>query len=139
MVGDFPNLGEVWYNHKSIANILSLADVRKVCRVTMDTANEPALHVHRLDGSVMTFTEHPSGLYVYKGNPTNASVAGYTMISTVARQKELFSRREVASADQARDLYHKLGRPSEAVFTEILKSNFIRNCPVTPSDAKRAL
>jgi hypothetical protein len=27
MVGDFPNLGEVWYNNQSIANILSLADV----------------------------------------------------------------------------------------------------------------
>ncbi|KAI2513612.1 hypothetical protein MHU86_752 [Fragilaria crotonensis] len=35
MVGDFPNLGEVWYNKASIANILSLAEVRKVCRVTM--------------------------------------------------------------------------------------------------------
>ena len=46
MVGDFPNLGEVWYNRNSIANILSLADVRKVCRVTMDTSAEPALIVH---------------------------------------------------------------------------------------------
>jgi Zinc knuckle len=27
-VGDFPNLGEVWFNRDSIANILSLADVR---------------------------------------------------------------------------------------------------------------
>ena len=40
MVGDFPNLGEVWYNHNSIANILSLSDVRKVCRVTMDSDDE---------------------------------------------------------------------------------------------------
>jgi hypothetical protein len=27
MLGNFPNLGEVWYNDQSIANILSLADV----------------------------------------------------------------------------------------------------------------
>jgi hypothetical protein len=69
MVGDFPNLGEVWFNPSSIANILSLADVRKVCRVTMDTSHEPALFVHRLDGSVMKFAEHASGLYIYKCNP----------------------------------------------------------------------
>jgi hypothetical protein len=31
MIGEFPNLGKVWYNHESIANILSLAEVRKVC------------------------------------------------------------------------------------------------------------
>ena len=35
MVGDFPNLGKVWYNEASIANILSLGDVTKVCTVTM--------------------------------------------------------------------------------------------------------
>ena len=29
MVGDLPNFGTVWYNDKSLANILSLSDVRK--------------------------------------------------------------------------------------------------------------
>jgi hypothetical protein len=70
LVGDFPNLGEVWFNDNSIANILSLADVRKVCRVTMDTADEPAMTIHRLDGSTMKFREHNCGLYVY--DPSNA-------------------------------------------------------------------
>ena len=55
LIGDFPNLGPVWYNSESLANILSLSDVRKVCRVTMDTGKESALCVHRLDGSVMKF------------------------------------------------------------------------------------
>lgn len=64
-IGDFPNLGPVWYNQESIANILSLADVHKVCRITMDTANAAEFRVHRLDGSVMVFNEHPSGLYVF--------------------------------------------------------------------------
>jgi hypothetical protein len=51
----------------------------------------------------------------------------------------LFSRREVKAADQARDLYRKIGRPAEAEFVELLRRNAIRNCPVTPSDAQRAL
>jgi hypothetical protein len=92
MIGDFPNLDEVSVNEDSIANILLLAEVRKVCRVTTDSAAEPALHAHRLNGSVMTFAEHESGLYVYKPNFTNANVVGYSLLSTVAAQKKLFSR-----------------------------------------------
>jgi hypothetical protein len=52
----------MWYNNKSIANILLLADIRKVCRVTMDSDDKPApLLVHRLDGLVMKLKEHESG------------------------------------------------------------------------------
>ena len=139
LVGDFPNLGEVWYNSESMANILSLAEVRKVCRVTMDSSSEPAMIVHRLDGSMMKFVEHASGLYIYKCNTTNAPVAGYTMVSTVAEQKKLFTKREIKSANVARDLYRKIGRPAEAEFQDILARSLIRDCPVTPADAKRAL
>jgi len=87
MIGDFPNLGEVWFNKDLIANILSLAKVCKVCQVTMDTNNEPAMHVHRLDGSVMIFIEHESGLYIYNPNITNECINVYSMLSTVAAQK----------------------------------------------------
>ena len=96
--------------------------------------------MHRLDGTVMKFLEHPSGLYVFScNNDTNDSVTGYTMLSTVAEQKKLFSRREIQSANAARDLYRKIGRPAEAEFQSILRNNLIRNCPVTPDNAKRAL
>ncbi len=142
MIGDFNNLGIVWYNPSSIANILSLADVRKVCRVTLDTSDEPSICVHRLDGSIMKFAEHASGLCVYDSSTrpkrqTRASVNAYTMVSTVAEQKKLFSRQQVAAADLARDLYRKIGRPGEAEFYLILTKNLIRNCPVTPDDARR--
>ena len=140
MVGDFPNLGEVWYNSNSIANILSLADVRKVCRVTMDSLVDPSMHVHRLDGSVMRFVEHESGQYVYAPvNTVSANVHAYTMVSTVAEHKKMFSPRAIKAADAARALYRRIGRPSKADFQRILRNNLIRNCPVTPDDAKRAL
>jgi hypothetical protein len=138
LVGEFPNLGEVWFNGASIANILSLAEVCKVCRVTMDTSTEPAIVVHRVDGTVMKFVEHPSGLYIYKRNPTNASATGYSFVSTVAAQKAMFSRREIKAADVARELYRKIGRPAETEFQRILKQHLIMNCPVTPEDATRA-
>ena len=61
------------------------------------------------------------------------------MVSTVAEQKKLFIPRQVRNADAARDLYRLLGRPSEADFQRILKNNLLHNCPVTPTDAVRAL
>ena len=72
LVGEFGNLGaDVWYNPNSIANILSLADVRKICRVILDTSAEPALCVHCPDGSVIKFVEHNSGPYVYDSTTTH--------------------------------------------------------------------
>ena len=140
MKGVFRNLGPVWYNPDSIANILSLADVRKVCRVTLDTDLEPTMCVHRKDGSIMRFREHSTGLYVFDSadNHTNEPVSAYTLVSTVANNKKMFTRREIEAADAARDLYRKIGRPSESDFLHILSTNLIRNCPVTVDDAKRA-
>jgi hypothetical protein len=132
-------LGKLWYNPHSITNILSLADVQKISCVTMDSSSEPSLKVHQLDGSVMKFIEHDSGLYIYDSNVTNDPVAGHSLLSTVVEQKKMFSRGEIKDADTARDLYHKIGRPDEAEFQTILRRNLIRICPVTPADAKRAL
>ena len=44
-VGMFLKLGEVWYNPNSIANILSLADVCRVRRVTMDSDAPSSRHL----------------------------------------------------------------------------------------------
>ena len=43
MVGSIKEYGEVWYNTESLANILSLAQVRLRCRVTMDTSVEACM------------------------------------------------------------------------------------------------
>jgi hypothetical protein len=142
MKGVFRNLGPVWFNRNSIANILSLADVRKVCRVTLDTMVDPVMRVHRRDGSIMEFTEHETGLYVFDSassdNSNSNQFSAYTLVSTVANNKKMFTKREIENADAARALYRKIGRPSEADFFTLLSKNMIRNCPVTIDDAKRA-
>jgi hypothetical protein len=114
-IGDFPNLGEVWFNENSIANILSLADVCTVCRVTMDSHRAKSINVHRKDGSIMVFHEHPSGLYVYDSN-AKTHVSAYTLVNTVAQHKTMFTPRQIQAANAARDLYRMIGRPSEPAF-----------------------
>jgi hypothetical protein len=144
-LGTVTNFGDVWFNTDSLANILSMAAVRKVCRITMDTSVAAAMHVHRKDGTIMTFSEYESGLYYYdtcahstaanQSNPTNA----YLFLNTVAGNMAHYTQREIQGADTARELYRKLGHPSEQEFVKILQNNLIRNCPVTSDDAKRAL
>jgi hypothetical protein len=154
MLGDIPNFGSVWFNPASIANILSLAAVRKVCRVTMDTAVEAAMFVHKLNGDLMKFEEFHSGLYYHDTaasvqhtatttttSPPNTSetVNAYALVTTVAANKAMFTRREIEGADKARELYRMIGRPSEKSFQEILSKVMIHNCPITAEDAQRAL
>jgi hypothetical protein len=145
-MGTVCNFGDVWFNTDSLANILSMAEVRKKCRITMDTSVEASMDVHRQDGSIMKFKEYRSGLYYYDTGlappPTanhSSSTANYLFLNTVAENKATYTRREIEGADQARALYKKIGRPSEQEFLKILQNNLIRNCPVTPEDAKRAL
>ena len=141
MIGDLQNFGEVWYNPKSLANILSLAHVRKTCRVTMDTAIENCLIIHRQDGTEMKFREYKTGLYYFdaSANKSKAPITDYCFVQTVSDLKKLFSRREIEGADRARDLLAKLGRPSQKHFEHMLANNVIINCPVTADDARRAL
>jgi hypothetical protein len=140
-IADFKNLGVVWYNPNSIANILSLSDVRKKCRVTMDTSQETSMVVHRADGTTMKFMEHTDGLYFFDSHiqTDDTSLGKFSFLETVTRNKSLFVNREIEAADLARELYRKLGRPSQKQFEEILSKNSITNCPVTIDDARRAI
>ena len=139
-LGTVPNFGDVWFNPASLANILSMAAVRKKCRITMDTSVEAAMHVHRQDGTIMKFQEYRSGLYFYDaGSKFSNRVSNYLFLNTVAENKYSYTPREIQGADRARVLYRNIGRPSESEFTAILEQNLIRNCPVTPDDARRAL
>lgn len=74
----------------------------------MDTAHEPAICVHRRRGPVMKFIEYRSGLYYHdvaappdSTNSTSNNVTAYSFVTTVASNKQLFSRHEIAGADNA--------------------------------------
>jgi hypothetical protein len=63
MIGDLPGYdGEVWYNPKGIANILSLSNVEKYYQVTYDSRAEKAFVVHKADGNERRFKQSEKGL-----------------------------------------------------------------------------
>ena len=62
-----------------------------------------------------------------------------SLVQTVKDNMEKYTKREVRDAERARALCRNIGSPSQAEFEHILKENFVRNCPLTVEDAKRAL
>jgi hypothetical protein len=148
-MGSIPGFRKVWYNEKSIANILSLAEVQKVRHVTMDSNNDSAFHVHQPDGSGYTrYEEHPSGLYLHDSSkgvvPYNNAADNsdatvrYSYLQTVTENKKLFTKRQIKNADKSRQLYQMLGRPGPDRFMDIVRNNLILNYPVTIDDVTRA-
>ena len=57
-----------------------------------------------------------------------------TLLNTVEDLTDGFTAREVARATLARKVYSMIGRPSPKDFRNMVRSNLIRNCPLTVAD-----
>jgi hypothetical protein len=117
-IGTVKNFGDVWFNPDSLANTLSMSAVSRACRITMDSSIENALHVHRKNGTIMTFKEHKSGSHCYdaasKSNDHGSKqVEACLFLNTVADNKAQHTRREIEGAEKARKLQRFIGDPSE--------------------------
>ena len=84
------NFLTVWYNLQFLANILYLEEVHNQFRVTMDTATEKSIVIHRENGIKMNFVESSSGLFYFETNNNSKiklSVTDYTLVQTVEENK----------------------------------------------------
>ena len=89
----------------------------------------------------MKFTRMPEGLYQFKVPQTykeelklNKEEKSNNMIQTVDENKIVYTKRQMERAKVARKLYHIVGSPTLEAFKATLKSNIIKNCPVTAAD-----
>jgi len=71
-------------------------------------------------------------------NNTNGTVIDYSFFSTVASNKEYFSRREIEGADTARLLQGRLGWPSTGQYKQLIENNLLVNTDVTADGINRA-
>jgi hypothetical protein len=81
----------------------------------------------------MEFRMHHSGLHFY--DPRDEEFA---FINTVSRNMEGYTKRQIQRAEVARTLYATLSYPSWKDFTWIIRSNQIKDCPVTVADVDAA-
>jgi hypothetical protein len=121
----------VWSSKKAIANIFTLKNMKKQYRVTYNSSEETLL-VHRKAAGLpnFLFEEHVNGLHFF-----NLRQADFAFIKMVESNMQLFSKWQVAHADEARSLYASLGFPSQKDFMWILRSNQIKDSPVMVEDA----
>jgi hypothetical protein len=137
MIGDLPGFGAVWHNEGSLANILSLAAARKICRVTMDSLQGAAIVVCKHNGDKLKFMESQNGLCCYDANkkkPTNCS-----FVNSVSKNRSMHTKQQLKNPDLARRVYKLVGRPAHAFFVKVIRKNQLKNCPVTVNNANRAI
>ncbi len=106
----------------------------KQCRVMYDSSEETFLvHCKATGLPNLLFKEHANSLHFF-----DQRQADFAFVKMVESNMQLFSKWQVARADKARSLYSSLGFPSQKDFMWILRSNQIKDSPVTLEDAMAA-
>lgn len=139
--GELMDYGQVYYNPKLTANILSFFNLTKRFKsVVYNNMGKDAFMVTRDDGTVIELRPSRKGLYYYdftksiKKHEQKALV-----VDTVEELQRRFTRREIEGTEKSRRLYVIMGRPSEEAFKLSLRRGLVMNNPVTITDYKNAL
>ena len=121
----------VWFSKKAIANIVALSNLIKQYRVTCDS-DDLMFVVHRESENKpnVEFRMHESGLHCC--DPREHEHIAF--VTAVLGNKEGFTKRQIRNAEIARALYTALIYPSTNDYKWVIRSNQIRNCPVTVQD-----
>ena len=136
-----------YFNSKSLANILSMADLERYYRVFKDSQHSSSFFVFISDDYILEFKQLSNGLYGFDVNSSSnlnrihtSTSFHHLFFSTVKANKRFFSNAEVEGAEKARILQGRIGWPSDAEFKRILsgQGNSVINAPVTAEDVTRA-
>ena len=130
MRGDLPGYGTVWYHEGAITNILSLSNIKKRRKTEYGSKNSDIFIVKGKNGSQLEFKASDFDLYYYDLNID----PNFSFLQTVAENKFPYSSRQFHRAKLAREVYHSIGNPSMDDFKRIVRTNGLRNCPVTMED-----
>ncbi len=142
--GDLIGYGSVYYNSQVTANILSFFNMAKKFKsLVYDNNKKDAFVVTRDDGSQFKFILSKDGLYYYDFNNSikrkkEMEVRHSMIVNTVEEIKLKFTKREIADADKARQLYVTMGRPSDDIFESMIRRRKIINNLITVVDYRNA-
>ena len=135
-----PGFFKVWYNPDSMINILAFTDVTRKFRITMDTTDEYSINVHFHQGSdhkVLKFKEMECGLFILDRVRQVDCKEKITFLNLDNDNKLYYTKREIASADAARNLSCNI--PGYNKFQTLVDKGYFRNSPVTGQDVHRAI
>ena len=116
--GKYPET--MWYYPKGQANIMSLCNVKKHYRVTMDTEQDNAFYLHN-NGATIRFGSAMKGIYMLDDIDTRAAHTIWdtriespdaVMHNTVEDLQKQFTKRNFQQAKEARKFQNIIMRPS---------------------------
>jgi hypothetical protein len=121
----------VWFSTRAITNIIALHNLIDQYRVT-DDSDELMFVVHReLESKPnMEFKMHKSGIHYYDPRKEHHM----TFVNTDSENKTGCTKRQIKCAEIARNLYKTLIYPSMKDFKWVIRSNHIKDFPVTIQD-----
>ena len=108
----------MYYNAKSLANILSLSQIDDKYRVTCDSSVEKSFFVDGTSSGNKRFVRSSGGLHYYDNS---AGRNKFIMMQTVSGNKDKFTKKEIEATNKAVQLYHAIGRPGYKVFYNTLQ------------------
>ena len=128
-IGKFLGL-EVYYCKNAIANVLSWSKLTNSMRLTWEETRNQFIARRESDDMQLIFHMTQEGLYVCNYNAIQPTM----LLTTVSKNMQDYSKREVRDAIRARELSRKLGFTSDNDLIKLINNGSIINCPVTAKD-----
>ena len=88
---------ECWFNKDCLANILSMALVSEIFRITLDSEVDNTLVIHITETFKMKFIRLECDLYVYdaSNDDIEALHRGFSFLQTVEGNKSMYQKRDI--------------------------------------------
>ena len=120
-IGIVPEIGEVHFNPKLLANITSLSEIDDKYRIIYNSHKEKAFIVHNTSTGDKKIVRSKGGLHYYDiGSQRNKR---FSLLQTAQDNKQEFTKKEITKADKSRDLYVAIGRPGYQFFSICCKGS----------------
>ena len=108
-------------------------------RVTFDSEDGNKFVIYKSDGATVEFKQSIHDLYYHDIRWRRHNTKEFTLVSTVAANKENFTQRQVKNADVAVRLYKSICTPSHNDFISAVTKRLIKKCPISVEHAKNTL
>jgi hypothetical protein len=110
---DLKGYGTVWCHPEAIASILGLSNVLDTKRYAVTFDSKIGFATRNIEsGPTTVFERDQDGLFSAPLGPESKKKMEVAMLTNVAENKELFTKRQIERAEKARDLYRVIGCPS---------------------------
>jgi len=134
-LGDYPE--PVWFHPDGIANILSLHNLTKHYKITMDSEADNNMTLHKTDGTSLCFKPSHNGLYHIDSQDVTNQESMWMLLTTVKEQARGYTRRQLREAEEARRMQNIMMHPSDQQLKDSAIKH-LRNCPVTTESVRLA-